>query len=89
MTNSRPTYWNYIQVEELLRLQGESPPAESPRVIERVAGVYGVQPEGLLAAHLVRYAESHYRGHEVLALYRKFLVEVERLVGAIDQMRVP
>jgi hypothetical protein len=73
----------------LLRLQGESPPADAPRVIERVAEVYGVQPEGLLAAHLVRYAEHHYRGNEVLVLYRKFLVEVERLVNAIDQMRVP
>ena len=73
----------------LLRLQGESPPADTPRVIERVADVYGLQAEGLLAAHLVRYAEHHYRGAEVLAHYRKFLVEVDRLVNAIDQMRVP
>jgi hypothetical protein len=72
----------------LLRLQGESPPAEAPRVIERVAEVYGVHAEGLLAAHLVRYAKDSYRGPEVLALYRKFLVEVERLVHAIDRMHV-
>ena len=73
----------------LLRLQGESPPADTPRVLERVADVYHLEAEGLLAAHLVRFAEHHYRGNEVLSLYRKFLVEVERLVNAIDEMRIP
>jgi hypothetical protein len=73
----------------LLRLQGEAPPAEAARVIERVADVFGVSAEGLLAAHLVRYGASRPKGDAVLALYRKFLVEVERLVNAIDEMRVP
>src|SRR5262245_2883402 len=73
----------------LLRLQGESPPADTPRVIERVADVFELDAEGLLAAHIVRYGEHHFRGAEVLAHYRKFMVEVDRLVNAIDQMRVP
>jgi hypothetical protein len=73
----------------LLRLQGESPPADTARVIERVADVYKLDAEGLLAAHLVRFGEHHFRGAEVLGHYRKFMVEVDRLVNAIDQMRVP
>lgn len=73
----------------LLRLRGESPPANTPKVIERVADLFALQAEGLLAAHLVRYGEHHYKGHELLGFYRAFLVEVERLVNAIDEMRVP
>jgi hypothetical protein len=37
----------------------------------------------------VRYTERHYRGAELQLLFRKFLVELERLVNAIDAMRVP
>ena len=73
----------------LLRLRGESPPADTPKVIERVADVFGLSAEGLLAAHLVRYGEHHHKGTELLGFYRRFLVEVERLVNAIDEMRVP
>ena len=73
----------------LLRLRGESPPAHTPQVIERVADVFGLQAPGLLSAHLVRYGEGRRKGAEVLGLYRRFLVEVERLVDAIDEMRVP
>ena len=73
----------------LLRLRGESPPADTPKVIERVADVFGLSAEGLLAAHLVRYGDHHRRGHELHAFYRRFLVEVERLLNAIDEMRVP
>ena len=73
----------------LLRLRGESPPAHTPQVIERVADVFGLDAQGLLAAHLVRYGEGHHKAAERLGLYRRFLVEVERLVNAIDEMRVP
>ena len=73
----------------LLRLKGETPPAEAPRVIERVADLVGLQAEGLLAAHRVRYGGTPRKGDEALALYRQFLVEVERLTNAIDEMRVP
>lgn len=73
----------------LLRLRGESPPAHTPQVIERVADLFGLQVEGLLAAHLVRHGERHFKSTEVLAHYRRHLIEVERLVNAIDEMRVP
>jgi hypothetical protein len=72
----------------LLRLAGESPPADTPLVIERVADLYRLDAEGLLGAYLVRVSARRYRGSELLALYRKFLIEVERLVGAIDELRV-
>ncbi len=73
----------------LLRLRGESPPAQTAQVIERVADVFQLQAEGLLAAHLVRYGERHIKGAELMDHYRKHLVEVERLVNTIDEMRVP
>jgi len=73
----------------LLRLKGETPPAEAPRVIERLADLLGLDAQGLLAAHLVRYGGTPRKADETLALYRKFLVEVERLTNAIDEMRVP
>ena len=73
----------------LLRLRGESPPAHAAQAIERVADVFGLEAEGLLGAHLVRHGERHHKGADLLNHYRKFLVEVERLVNAIDEMRVP
>lgn len=73
----------------LLRLRGESPPAQSAQVIERVADLFQLQAEGLLAAHLVRYGEHRFKGADLMDHYRKHLVEVERLVNAIDEMRVP
>jgi hypothetical protein len=73
----------------LLRLRGEAPPAQSAQVIERVADLFGLEAQGLLAAHMVRHGERHHKGPDLLAHYRRFLVEVERLVNAIDEMRVP
>ena len=72
----------------LIRLHGESPPADSARVIERVADLYQLQADALLGAYLVRVTERRYRGSELLKLYRRFLLEAERLVNAIDHMRV-
>jgi hypothetical protein len=72
----------------LLRLAGESPPAETAQVIERVADVHGLQAEGLLGPHLIRTSGRRSKPQEVLAVYRKFVVEVERLVNNIDEMRV-
>lgn len=72
----------------LLRLRGESPPAQAAQVIERVADIFGLEAQGLLAAHLVRHTERHYKSAEIMDHYRRFLVEVERLVNAIDEMRV-
>ena len=67
----------------LLRLRGEVPPAESQRVIERVAEVFALDPQGLLSAHLARYGPRR-RPAELLTLYRRFLTEIDRLIGAID-----
>lgn len=72
----------------LIRLHGESPPADTAHVIERVADLYRLEAEALLGAYLVRLTERRYRGSELLALYRRFLLETERLVNAIDQMQV-
>ncbi|HYM81379.1 MAG TPA: hypothetical protein VEY91_08195 [Candidatus Limnocylindria bacterium] len=73
----------------LLRLNGEDPPADAPHVIERIADIYRLDAEALIGAYLVRYTERRYTGADLIDLYRKFLVEVERLVTAIDEMRVP
>jgi hypothetical protein len=73
----------------LLRLRGESPPADSPRVIERIADLYRLNAEGLLGAYLVRYTERRWKGSELVATYRAFLLEIERLVDRIDELRVP
>jgi hypothetical protein len=72
----------------LLRLAGESPPADTAQVIERVADVHQLQAEGLLGVYLVRANPRRYRGHELLPIYRKFLAEIERLVSIIDGMPV-
>jgi hypothetical protein len=68
----------------LLRLRGETPPAESQRVIERVAELFELDAQGLLSAHLVRYTSRRHRPAEILPLYQRFLVEIDRLITAID-----
>jgi hypothetical protein len=70
----------------LLRLRGETPPAESQRVVERVAEMFGLDAQGLLSAHLVRYTSRRHKPAEILPLYRLFLAEIERLIGAIDRL---
>jgi hypothetical protein len=72
----------------LLRLRGEPLPAEPARVIQRVADLYQLDAQGLLSAHLFRYSTRRYKADEVLALYRGFLTEVERLIGALDGLRL-
>jgi len=73
----------------LLRLQGESPPADAAHVVERVADLYRLDAEGLLGAHVVRTTERRFRSAELIGIYRAFLTEVGRLVDAIDELRVP
>jgi hypothetical protein len=70
----------------LLRLRGEPVPADATRVIQRVADLYGLDAQGLLSAHLFRYATRRHKADEVHALYRRFLAEVERLIGALDEL---
>jgi hypothetical protein len=73
----------------LLRLRGEIVPSTAGQVIERVADVFGLDAQGLLAAHLARYAGRKRSSEEALGQYRVFLAEIERLTAAIDQLRVP
>ena len=73
----------------LLRLRGEVTPASPAQVIEKVAQLYRLDAEALLGAHLVRFSARKYKADEVLAIYRKFLAEIDRLVIAIDTLRVP
>jgi hypothetical protein len=72
----------------LLRLRGETLPADSTRVIQRVADLYGLDAQGLLSAHLFRYATRRHKTGEVYALYCRFLTEVERLTGAINELKL-
>jgi hypothetical protein len=73
----------------LLRLRGESPPAEAAKVIERVADAFALDATALLGPHVLRYTHRRVARGEILGLYRKFLVELDRLIAAIDEMRVP
>jgi len=73
----------------LLRLRGEAPPAEARQVIQRTAELFGLDAQGLSGAHVVRHSGAPPKRGELVALYRSFLVEVERLVNAIDEMRLP
>jgi hypothetical protein len=73
----------------LLRLRGEPAPAAAAQLIEKVSNLYRLDAEGLLGAHLVRYSSRRYKADEIVAIYRKFLAEISRLVIAIDTLRVP
>ena len=70
----------------LLRLRGETPPAESQRVVERLSEMFGLDAQGLLSAHLVRYTSRRHKPAEILPLYQRFLLEIDRLIGAIDRL---
>ena len=72
----------------LLRLRSEPLPAEPARVIQRVAELYQLDAQGLLSAHLFRYSARRYKSDEVLVLYHRFLAEVERLIGTLEEMSV-
>ncbi len=73
----------------LLRLRGETPPAETPRVVERVADLFQLDATALLGAHLARHSEHRRPPEETQALFRRFVGEVDRLVATIDTLRVP
>jgi hypothetical protein len=73
----------------LLRLRGESPPADSAHVIERVADLYRLDASGLLIPHVLRQSGRSPSRADLLPRYKKFLVEVDRLITAIDELRVP
>lgn len=72
----------------LLRLRGEEPPAEAARVYERVADLFRLDAAGLLVPHMIRSGRVTKRT-ETAARYRMFLAEIDRLIIAIDELRVP
>ncbi len=73
----------------LIRLRGETPPAEPARVVEHLADLFQLDAAGLLVPHLVRYAGGGIKRSEIVHRYRKFLVEIDRLVHVIDELRKP
>jgi len=72
----------------LIRLKGDSPPAETGQAIGRVAELFGLDPQHLFGQHLVRYTGRRYKPAEMRDLFRNFLHEIDRLVVAIDQLEV-
>jgi hypothetical protein len=73
----------------LVRLEGEVPPAESSRVISRVADLFKLDAAGLLIPHMVRYGGRKLGRDEVAPSYRRFLTEIDKLIAAIDELRLP
>ena len=72
----------------LLRLRGETIPAHTARVFEKVSDIYGLQGEGLLGAYAMRHEEKRPAADVVRSRYLAFLAELERLVGALDRLQV-
>ena len=72
----------------LLRLRGETPPGDPPRVTQRLAELYKLDPMALLGPHLLRYSTRRPKHPEIQATYRKFLVELDRLISAVDELRI-
>ena len=73
----------------LLRLGGETPATGTPQVIERIAELYQLDAATLLDAWQVRFEPRKWKIDELRALYRRFVVQIERLVEVIDTLRVP
>jgi hypothetical protein len=73
----------------LLRLRGEPVPADSVQVIERTADLFRLDAQSLLGAHLLRYSEKKWKPEEIATLYRGFLAQIDRLIEAIDELRLP
>lgn len=73
----------------ILRLRGETPPASTERVIERISDLFGLDARALLGAWMVRYAERKLAADELRAIYRSFLQEIERLIAAVDELKLP
>jgi hypothetical protein len=72
----------------LLRLRDEVPPANHERVIVRVSEMYGLEAPALLAVLVAHRTTRKENPAVVRQRYRAFLVEIDRLVAAIDGLRV-
>lgn len=72
----------------LVRLHGEAAPTSLERTIGRVAELYDLDASALSGAHRMRAQRKHPGGDETRATYRAFLAQIERLVAAVDGLRV-
>lgn len=72
----------------LIRLHGEASPTSLERTIGRVAELYDLDAQALSGAHRLRAQRRHPGGDETRATYRAFLAQVERLVAAVDGLRI-
>jgi hypothetical protein len=72
----------------LLRLRGEEPPADAARVFARVAELFQLDAAGLSVPHRLRHGHDARRA-EIPERYRSFLAEIDRLINAIDELRIP
>lgn len=72
----------------LIRLHGEAAPPSLDRTISRVAELYDLDSTALGGAHRMRAQRRHSGADDTRATYRAFLAQVERLVAAVDGLRV-
>ena len=73
----------------LVRLAGEPPPPSLDRVIDRVAQLHGLDAAALHGAYRLRGMRKHPGAEQTRAIYRAFMDEIDRLVSAVDTLRVP
>jgi hypothetical protein len=71
----------------LLRLRGEPVPADRVRVVQRVADLFHLDAQALLAAHMTRYSQAGAED-DVPRRYARFMAEVDRLVSALDGLKL-
>jgi predicted nucleotidyltransferase len=70
----------------LLRLRGEEVPAQDGRVIELVSEVYALDAQKLLGPYVLR--DSSVGMDRVRQCYLDFVLELERLTGTLDELRI-
>lgn len=70
----------------LLRLKGETPPVDLEHTFARVAALYGLDAAALAGAHRMRALPRHPGLDDARATFRAFLVQVDRLAGAVDAL---
>ena len=72
----------------LLRLRGETPPASSAQVVERLSDLLRLDAAALLVPHMTRQTGRPPEGNAGAA-YLRFLGELDKLIENIDTLRVP
>jgi hypothetical protein len=71
----------------VLRLTGKTPPADSKATVEMLAQLTDINPDVFLGIVAVRRSESLMpRGEEVLAIFERYLTELETVTTFVDGM---